>query len=145
MRPWVEAEHLPGPLVVTPQRAMARDTDAQMASRDPEAVDAPLRLGAIRRQRDQSATTAAVAAQDDGDGTQPPRGQRPARAAAAARAIRRARRLAVGGRLELLPQPVLEIQRHSSAPILLRMAASPRLTRLRTTASDVCSDSAISS
>ena len=47
------------------------------------------------------------------------------------------------GELEL--EPGHEVLPHGRGPIRWRTAASPRLTRLRTTASDVCEASAISS
>ncbi len=60
-----------------------------------------------------------------------------------ARDRRAAPHVALGRLLQLQPEPGHEVVAH--VPILRRTAASPRLTRLRTTDSEVASESAISS
>jgi len=51
---------------------------------------------------------------------------------------------ALGRQLELPPQPILEINAHALSPVRLRTIARPRLTRLRTVTSEMCSERAMS-
>ena len=45
---------------------------------------------------------------------------------------------------QLHREPLFEVHRHSRSPMNLRTVASPRLTRLRTTTSEVLSEAAMS-